>query len=131
MSKPKICSICKKQVPVLWRANPKTCKACAIKTSKPIPKNKDYKIPQVSKSQTKRLAQYRKLRDAFMKEHPLCQAQLQGCTKKATDLHHSKGRIGHNLTDVSTYIALCRNCHTWAENHPEEAKSLGLSQNRL
>jgi len=26
---------------------------------------------------------------------------------------------------------VCRNCHTWIETHPEDAKTLGLSESRL
>lgn len=88
-------------------------------------------IPKVSAKQMKRLAEYRKVRDEFMKLHPTCQAKLSGCTIKASDLHHSKGRTGDLLTDKRYFKALCRKCHGYVETHPEQAKELGLSDSRL
>ena len=94
-----------------------------LKTKKPIPK--------VSQKQVERLAQYRKVRDQFMKEHPNCQARLQGCTIKSTDCHHSRGKVGDLLTDKRYFKALCRNCHSYLEVHPDEAKEKGFSLSRL
>lgn len=88
-------------------------------------------IPKVSQKQVERLAKYRKVRDQFMKEHPNCQARLDGCTIKATDTHHAKGKVGDLLTDKRYFKALCRSCHNYVETHPEEAKKLELSANRL
>jgi hypothetical protein len=41
------------------------------------------------------------------------------------------GKIGDDYLDVNNFIALCRVCHVWVENHPTEAKELGFSKNRL
>ena len=73
---------------------------------------------------------YSKIAKAFLKANPECQIKTLGCTKVAEEVHHSKGR-GEHLIDTDTFIATCRNCHTWAETHPELAKTLGVSQNRL
>lgn len=94
-----------------------------LKTKKPIPK--------VSQKQVERLAQYRKVRDQFMKENLLCQAKLNGCTVKATDLHHAKGKVGDLLTDKRYFKALCRSCHSYIEINPNFAKEKGFSLNRL
>lgn len=89
------------------------------------------KIKNVSDKQIERLAKYRKVRDEFMKLHPMCQARLAGCTIKATDLHHAKGKIGDLLTDKRYFKALCRKCHSYIETHPDWAKEMGYSLNRL
>lgn len=94
-----------------------------LKTKRPIPK--------VSQKQVERLAQYRKVRDQFMKEHPNCQARLDGCTIKATDTHHAKGKVGDLLTDKRYFKALCRSCHSYIEINPNFAKEKGFSLNRL
>ena len=52
------------------------------------------------------------------------------CTTHSTDVHHMKGRIGPLLTDTKFFLAVCRSCHTWIEEHPKEAKELGYSISR-
>jgi hypothetical protein len=42
----------------------------------------------------KQLSKYLKLRRKFLSENPLCRADLQECTKIATEVHHKKGRLG-------------------------------------
>lgn len=74
---------------------------------------------------------YLTLRKVFLENHPNCEANLPGCTKQATTIHHSQGRIGKRLIDVKTFVPLCGSCHRWCENNVEAAKELGLSLNRL
>ena len=81
--------------------------------------------------QLERLGEYRKVRDEFMRLHPTCQARLSGCTVKATDLHHSKGRTGDLLTDKRHFKALCRSCHRFIEENPKFSKENGYSENRI
>lgn len=94
-----------------------------LKTKKPIPK--------VSQKQVERLAQYRKVRDHFMKENQLCQAKLNGCTVKATDCHHRSGRSGNSLTDNKYFMALCRPCHNKIEDGGKWVYELGFKINRI
>src|SRR6185295_9162245 len=81
------------------------------------PKQKKLRIPvrKVSKKRANENRIYTKLRQQFLEEHPVCEAGLNGCTVVATDVHHSEGRIGDKLLDVSTYKAVCRNCHKQIE----------------
>jgi hypothetical protein len=76
------------------------------------------------------LDEYGKKRVAFLALHRVCQANLVGCTGQATDVHHKAGR-GINHNKMSTWIAVCRTCHQWIEENPQEAKELGLSESRL
>ena len=85
----KTCSECKKEYPVLWKAKTKVhgamCKYCwnryksgetSLKTYKKTLKRKGY-IKPVSDKKAKELVDYRKLRDAYMKEHKMC--EVRGC----------------------------------------------------
>jgi hypothetical protein len=92
-------------------------------------KKKPYKIKSASEKRKIGLAQYKILRDVYMKDHPICEAGLDGCRKKATDIHHQKGR-GANLNEVAHWIAVCRPCHNWITEHSAEAIELGLSERR-
>lgn len=89
------------------------------------------KISPISEKQKVRLARYRVVRDAFMKLHPTCQANLNNCTIKATDTHHKAGKTGNLLWDDKYFLALCRNCHTAIEIAPAMAKERGFSVDRL
>ena len=57
--------------------------------------------------------------------------KLKGCKRIATEIHHKASKIGKLYTDINNFLAVCRNCHTWIEENPKEAKELGFSKNRL
>jgi hypothetical protein len=48
-----------------------------------------------------------------------------------TEVHHMAGRIGNKLLDQKMWLAVCRPCHVFIEQHPAAAKQLGLSESRL
>ena len=125
-TKTKICNGCS-QSKVIWKSqgNDKYCKECWYTMEKPK------SISPVSKKRRVEMDEYSKKRDLFLIANPTCQAKLVGCTRIATDVHHMMGRVGDNYLNMSTWKALCRNCHRWVEENPEAAKELGLSDNRL
>lgn len=86
-------------------------------------------IKKVSDRRIKRLSEYRKVRDIFLKENNIC--QFPNCKSKNVELHHSAGRVGNLLVDKKHFKALCREHHNWIELHPIKAKELKLSVNRL
>lgn len=88
-------------------------------------------IARVSPKRKTEMDEYSKRRELFLIAHPRCEANLVGCTRVATDVHHTEGRVGNNYLNMSKWKALCRHCHQWVEENPEEAKELGLSQSRL
>lgn len=49
---------------------------------------------------------------------------------RTEDIHHAKGRVGLLLFDVRYFKPVCRSCHTWLENNPNEAIKLGLTERR-
>lgn len=62
--------------------------------------------------------EWRKLRDIYMKEHPLCEECLsQGKITPAQDIHHKEspfknGETNHMLLlDYNNLQALCKECH--------------------
>jgi hypothetical protein len=83
---------------------------------------------KVSLKQAKRLREYNKARDEFLKDKT---CQFPGCESEDVTLHHSRGRIGDNLTDVSTFRALYWHHHQYIELNPDVAKEWGLSESRL
>lgn len=132
----KECSICKKQV-ILWKSNPKLCKDCAMRvklenetglnlTSKP---KRQKAIAPVSEKMQTNLAEYRRLRDKYFKENPVC--EFPGCMSKKITLHHKRGRCGAFLTDKRWFCSLCPKHHTFVNDNPEEALKLGLVWSRL
>jgi hypothetical protein len=87
------------------------------------------KINKVSKSQVSRTRKYLKLKKAHLEKYPFCQAKVCCEGLPAVDIHHKAGRIGDNL--FKHFLSVCRKCHDWIEDNPEEAKKLKLSINRL
>lgn len=136
LSKKKQCDGCGEQQ-IIWKndGGKRFCKRCwsaHSNTLKPKPTGKHKPIPPRS---PKRIAQdlvYKAKRLKFLKEYPVCGANLSGiCTTVSTDVHHKAGRTGELFLNEEYWIALCRACHSWTELHPVEAKEMGLSLNRL
>lgn len=59
----------------------------------------------------------------------MCQAKIHKCSLSSTDVHHMRGRGKYHL-DTTTWLSVCRNCHTFIELNPEDAKELGFSISR-
>lgn len=61
---------------------------------------------------------WRKMRDTYMKEHPICEECLKkGKVTPAEDIHHRKspfrgGEVNYGLLlDYDNLMALCKDCH--------------------
>ena len=77
---------------------------------------------------------WRKLRDVYMMEHPLCQRCLEkGITKVAEDCHHKKSPFRNGLSMIERYEllldydnleALCRDCHNDEHRNKRHNKSM-------
>jgi hypothetical protein len=128
----KECDGCGKET-VIWKNHGgfKYCKYCwscqkAI-NSNSVQKPTDYKIPQVSSKRKKKDQEYLKLRERFLTDNHLCQVSVSGCTNGATDVHHKfsgSDRDTYYLVQ-STWLAVCRACHSWIHENPEKARILG------
>lgn len=88
-------------------------------------------LRKVSKQQYKRINQYKPAKKDFLEDNPECMVKRPGCRFHATQVHHGKGKTGYLLFAKDYFIAVCDGpCHTWVEEHPEEAKLLSLSFKR-
>lgn len=135
--KKKICDGCKEES-FIWKNvdGKKLCKQCSytgvakLSINKPTAKAKP--IAPRSQKRSKEEKLYSAKRIIFLQEHPMCEAHLPGiCTEYSTDVHHKEGRIGDLLLDDTKWLALCRSCHDWCENHPTEAQEKGFSIKRI
>jgi hypothetical protein len=129
--KPKLCDGCGK-ISLIWKNNDgkKYCKYCSAHIQK-----KSFKILSFSHKQKNLLKEYYQRRNAFLAipANKTCRAKLANCTgsiSKSLTIHHSRGR-GKYLLDETSWIPLCAECHRWVEEHPKEAKEIGLSFSRL
>lgn len=85
-------------------------------------------VKKVSDKERVRQQAYRKQRIEFLKSRQNCEV----CgTCGDLSVHHKAGRIGDNLTDQSTFLAVCIPCHEKIETHPDWAKANGYSTSRL
>jgi hypothetical protein len=92
-------------------------------------------VKKVSDVQSKLLARYVQMKKKFMLNR-WCAYHGHGCIP--TDVHHQRGKVGFAddqeiplLLDTRYWIAVCRQAHTWIEQHPTEAKAQGYSEDRL
>jgi hypothetical protein len=124
-AKLKKCAGCS-QLKHIWKSHGKEkyCKECWYDIEKPK------KISPISKKMKVVMDEYSKRRAAYLVIHSYCEAKIPGCTTNATDIHHKAGR-GENHLKISTWLAVCRNCHRWIEENPDAAKELGFSESRL
>lgn len=123
----------------IWKnvGGKKLCKQCSSNTgvaklsiSKPTAKLKLIAPRSQKRSKEERL--YTAQRIIFLQENPMCQAHIPGiCTKHSTDVHHKMGRIGELLLKIIYWLAVCRACHQWIEEHPIEAQEKGFSLKRI
>jgi hypothetical protein len=120
----------------------KKCKACKGKGCpeckglgfivKKKPKTERKKPKPKSKSHAINL-EYGRLRKQFMLEHRQCQFVDEAgvrCREASTECHHRRGR-GKYMLEVSTWMALCSQCHRRIHENPKMAKSLGYLHNPL
>lgn len=82
--------------------------------------------PQLPRRSRKRAAAeriYAKLRRDFLERNPWCSR----CGGESEQVHHRRGRVGGDLLDVSTWLAVCASCHSYITAHPREAMERGWS----
>jgi hypothetical protein len=131
MKKTKPCEgSCEGEARIIWKKHEgkRYCKDCwnnLSRIQKPKPTRK--RIPSRSPKKIERDKEYSKLRIKFLDKYPMCHAHLYCCGKLSTDVHHMAGRIGDNYLDITKWLPVCRPCHTWIEEHPKEAREMGLS----
>lgn len=83
-------------------------------------------LPKMSKRRQRESRIYTCKRKAFLEEHRYCQIEVCCVASLSTDVHHTKGRLGGNYLDETTWLAACRRCHDWIHTHPSEARAAGV-----
>lgn len=91
-------------------------------------KKKPKPLNKVSDKEVQRLYKYGKARKEYLKENPIC--EVKGCDRKATQIHHKKGRVGELLYNKEFFFATHIECHTEIETNPEWAYKNGYSIRR-
>jgi hypothetical protein len=81
-----------------------------------------YRIPAMSKVRHARMKEYFKARSKFLSVNKKCVR----CGKPATEIHHTRGRVGKLLLMECYWAALDRGCHNWVGDNPKEARESGL-----
>lgn len=104
-------------------------KYCRLHLSFSIPSKRE--INKVSDNQKDLNKKFAKAKREYIKEHPFCEAKIEGCTKVSIDVHHKAGKASEELLlDKSLFLSCCRNCHTLIESNPAWAKQNGFSVSR-
>ncbi len=106
------------------------------KSSKPLRRSR---IKPMSKKRQRESKAYSLLRAAFLENKPKCEAcfHVTGygmftakgrdmLANRSCDVHHIRGRTGGNYLNTDTWLAVCRKCHNWIHNHPQDARMIGL-----
>jgi hypothetical protein len=87
-------------------------------------------IRRISDKQAERNRQYSKDRREF-----LSRAENQNCRvfkeKKATEVHHRKGRLGRFLLEQQWWLPVSREGHQWIESNPDAAREKGFILTRI
>ena len=74
---------------------------------------------------------------AYLREHPKCEAHISvHCQGQAVDVHEKLARSqGGNILptedgSIDNFLAVCRYCHTWIGDNPNQARLAGLRYSR-
>lgn len=81
-----------------------------------------------SSKQRERDAKYLPIRDDYLAKHPLCEVCLKeraNPPKRATEVHHKRGRMGKLLFDQRYFMAVCREDHVWIDANRAESRRRG------
>lgn len=83
-------------------------------------------IPKMSERRKRESRIYSAKRKLFLEEHCYCQIEVACMGAPASDVHHTKGRLGENYLNEATWLSSCRRCHDWIHSHPKEARAAGV-----
>lgn len=91
--------------------------------------NKRKRINPISEKRKGQLEEYKGQRIEYLRKHKKC--GVNDCIEAATDVHHMRGRSGKQLNVVDDFLATCRECHVYIEDHPAWAMAKGYTRSRL
>jgi hypothetical protein len=79
-------------------------------------------LSPISDKRKKQQAAYKVLREAFLKQHPMCGVFPH---LAATQIHHTRHRENERLNDTKYWLAVSDAGHKYIHSHPEESYSKG------
>jgi len=85
-------------------------------------KTKAVGLRHASKKRSSELREYSRRRKIFLAHNPKCYV----CTNRATEIHHTLGRVHSMLNKEEHWIQLCSGCHHKAHMDRRWACSNGL-----
>ena len=94
------------------------------------PKKEVYKIPKRSVKEKEVMKELKKLYPIYLKENPICAINSKVCTKKATCIHHTKGR-GKNVLNAEDWLPSCTKCNLFIEENHKWAHEKGFKKKRI
>lgn len=85
-------------------------------------------LKKQSRARQREMTQYYDDRREFLRAHPACGICLclDQTPRQATEVHHSRGRIGRLLLDQRFWVPSCRPCREIPHNRPNWAREMGL-----
>lgn len=79
-----------------------------VKTPTPL---KRTPIKKVSPKRKEEMKDYSTLRRDYLKENPVCEANLRACTGNSEEIHH-KAKRGANYLNVKTFMDIAKHSST-------------------
>lgn len=80
---------------------------------------------RISARQQARLRAYARARAAYLSRPENRQCRVFP-NRRATEIHHARGRAGRLLLDERFWVPVSRAGHRWIHDHPEAARRAGL-----
>jgi hypothetical protein len=101
-------------------------KELKVKSPKPIKQ-----IAKRSNNQKAIMAELKKLYPIFLAKNKKCAIEGPGCTKEATCIHHTEGRLPSKIMLTGLWVASCSSCNLWCETHHAEAAKKGFKKSKF
>lgn len=80
------------------------------------------RLRPTGKKRAKQLREYTKLRHQYLNEFPICQVCRRN---RSMQVHHRRGRNGHQLLMTEEWIATCQDCHEKIHREGRWARAKG------
>ena len=118
--------------PALWTTTPSGRRQVAKEVERATQRKKTRQIKRSaqrtpirkrSKSLTKRMKDYLNQKAVFLAKHPYC--MVHGKPHLATQIHHSRGRVGTLLLDERFWFAVGQSGHAFIHEEPAAARAMG------
>ncbi len=95
------------------------------------PEKPKKQIPTRSEKRIAEQKEYLKIVKDMLKENPMCELKLPGCTGKANGMHHVQKRGVKNFTKRENLKRACSHCNLWVELNSKVALDRGLTISRF